>query len=244
MEVHAHTHSARKKWTHYFFEFFMLFLAVFCGFLAEYKLEQTIERHREKEFILSMYEDATLDTANINKSIQLNHERIKYADSLAVLCFHYDGSQQDRTDMYKAQRGCIYYPDLVYPTDRTLFQLKNSGGMRLIRNKNAVESIIAYDNSGRKLVNQQSYYEKYLNEATGSSSHLMNFLQLFNTDKPWSTRYDAAELVNPDKQKLVNLGNSILMFKGVMLQYIVRLKEMEKEALLLMSSLKTEYKLN
>ena len=27
MEVHAHTHTARKKWTHYFWEFLMLFLA-------------------------------------------------------------------------------------------------------------------------------------------------------------------------------------------------------------------------
>ena len=30
MEVHAHTHTARKKWTHYFWEFLMLFPAVFC----------------------------------------------------------------------------------------------------------------------------------------------------------------------------------------------------------------------
>jgi hypothetical protein len=28
MEVHAHTHTERKKWTHYFWEFLMLFLAV------------------------------------------------------------------------------------------------------------------------------------------------------------------------------------------------------------------------
>jgi len=43
MEVHAHSHTVpiaigRKKWTHYFWEFLMLFLAVFCGFLAEYQL--------------------------------------------------------------------------------------------------------------------------------------------------------------------------------------------------------------
>ena len=57
MEVHAHSHTPRKKWTHYFWEFLMLFLAVFCGFLAEYKLEQTIERHREKEYMQLMVED-------------------------------------------------------------------------------------------------------------------------------------------------------------------------------------------
>ena len=35
MEVHAHTHTEKKKFTHYLWEFLMLFLAVFCGFLAE-----------------------------------------------------------------------------------------------------------------------------------------------------------------------------------------------------------------
>jgi hypothetical protein len=55
MEVHHHshlasgeTHTSRKKWTHYFWEFLMLFLAVFCGFLAEYQLEHKIERDKEK----------------------------------------------------------------------------------------------------------------------------------------------------------------------------------------------------
>ncbi len=51
MEVHHHPHTSRKKWTHYFWEFLMLFLAVFCGFLAEYQLEHKIEKDREKQFM-------------------------------------------------------------------------------------------------------------------------------------------------------------------------------------------------
>ena len=47
MEVHTHTHTPRKKWTHYFWEFIMLFLAVFCGFLAENQREHYIEQQRE-----------------------------------------------------------------------------------------------------------------------------------------------------------------------------------------------------
>ena len=43
MEVHHHAHTSRKKWTHYFWEFLMLFLAVFCGFLAR-KREGTYDR--------------------------------------------------------------------------------------------------------------------------------------------------------------------------------------------------------
>ena len=53
MEVHHHSHpghsGSRKKWTHYFWEFLMLFLAVFCGFLAEYQLEHKIEKNRERQ---------------------------------------------------------------------------------------------------------------------------------------------------------------------------------------------------
>lgn len=45
MEVHHHTHHehGKRNWKSYFWEFLMLFLAVFCGFLAEYQLEHTIE---------------------------------------------------------------------------------------------------------------------------------------------------------------------------------------------------------
>jgi hypothetical protein len=52
MEVHHHTHAAhgKKTWKDYFWEFLMLFLAVFCGFLAEYQLEHIIEHQRAKVF--------------------------------------------------------------------------------------------------------------------------------------------------------------------------------------------------
>ena len=61
MEVHtpAHTpdpstlrqaqgsgHWTRKKFTHYLWEFMMLFLAVFCGFLAENFREHKVENER------------------------------------------------------------------------------------------------------------------------------------------------------------------------------------------------------
>ena len=48
MEVHAHTHTERKRLRHYLFEFFMLFLAVFCGFLAENFREHIVEKKTGK----------------------------------------------------------------------------------------------------------------------------------------------------------------------------------------------------
>lgn len=60
----------------------MLFLAVFCGFLAEYKLEHTIEHNREKEFVKSMIEDSQLDTASIQHVIRQKKMQKLYSDSL------------------------------------------------------------------------------------------------------------------------------------------------------------------
>src|SRR6188474_160840 len=85
MEVHAHAHTSRKKWTHYFWEFLMLFFAVFCGFLAEYALEHKIEADREEKYVRSMLEDLKLDTAGINGIIQRRTRRIKQIDSLFLL---------------------------------------------------------------------------------------------------------------------------------------------------------------
>ena len=69
MEVPAHTHTARRKWTNYFWEFPMLFLAVFCGFLAEYSLEHKIEKDREKQYIRSFIEDLERDTLTLESRI-------------------------------------------------------------------------------------------------------------------------------------------------------------------------------
>ena len=77
MEIHArHSHEVPgKKWTHYLFEFLMLFLAVFCGFLAENQREHMVERRREKDYMINMLEDIKADTANLKQDHQFpNHK--------------------------------------------------------------------------------------------------------------------------------------------------------------------------
>jgi len=142
MEVHTHSHTARKKWTHYFWEFLMLFLAVFCGFLAEYQLEHKIEKNKEKQYIRSFVEDMEADTVSLNSRIRYCELTIKRADSaIAVL------SQQDLDKV----AGEIYYflrwihrSDVFNVNDKTIVQLRNAGGMRLVSSKAVSDSIINY----------------------------------------------------------------------------------------------------
>jgi len=72
MEVHHHAHhEGKKNWKSYFWEFLMLFLAVFCGFLAEYKLEHVIEDQREVKNIRSLIQDLESDTSNLQSYVDL-----------------------------------------------------------------------------------------------------------------------------------------------------------------------------
>ena len=52
----------------------MLFLAVFCGFLAEYQLEHKIEKDRAKELATSFYNELKRDSATI-QTVQMNRQK-------------------------------------------------------------------------------------------------------------------------------------------------------------------------
>ena len=148
MEVHHHTHgshpagTAKKKWAHYFWEFLMLFLAVFCGFLAEYKLEHTIEKSREKQYIRSFADDLAADSADLFTRISFCEISYKRADSLINLLKSPDKAN-NAGDIYYFFR-LIHRSDVFNVNDRTMVQLRNAGGMRLISNKAVSDSMSGY----------------------------------------------------------------------------------------------------
>ena len=160
MEVHAHTHTPRKKWTHYFWEFLMLFLAVFCGFLAENQREHMIEHRREKQFIRSMVEDVKSDTVLLSSAIGVTKEirKVNYQFLEELL------NSEVARNSYKAFYLWIHsdYIANFLQNDRTIQQLKSSGNMRLIRNKNVSDSIMEYDLQVRWLLEVQEKINHFI----------------------------------------------------------------------------------
>ena len=132
MEVHAHSHTARKKWTHYFWEFLMLFLAVFCGFLAENQREHMVEHQREKQFMLSLTEDLKTDILQLEKYKKWRKETNADFDSLIIL-LSTENPESNAYDIYKIANRSFLRTGLPDISERTIQQLKNSGGLRLIR---------------------------------------------------------------------------------------------------------------
>ena len=143
MEVHAHSHTARKKWTHYFWEFLMLFLAVFAGFLAEYQLEHKIEKDRELQYIGSLYEDLKENDKMFSLVLISQRDRIDMMDSMINML--------NAPTRIRGSEGLLYYFARMSPrlqtlaiNNRTFEQLKNSGNFRLIRRIETSNRIMAY----------------------------------------------------------------------------------------------------
>jgi len=151
MEVHAHSHTARKKWTHYFWEFLMLFLAVFCGFLAEYTLEHKIEKDRERQFINSLVNDIKGDITQLNSVIQRRNEKVHRIDSLVYLINSPDFKDHGASIYFNAIHTARLADIRFTANNGTLQQLKNAGGLRLIHDRAVVDSITHYDVSVRNL---------------------------------------------------------------------------------------------
>jgi len=143
MEVHAHTHTARKKWTHYLWEFLMLFLAVFCGFLAENIREHGVEHQREKQYIQSLIADLKNDHQVLARHILHVKTGISMMDSVINIL--------NTPSLIANNTGSLYYLARLGPrlnplstNNRTFEQLKNSGNFRLIRNISTSNKIMTY----------------------------------------------------------------------------------------------------
>jgi hypothetical protein len=155
MEVHKHPHHVthKKKWGEYLLEFFMLFLAVFLGFLAENVREHRVEKERGENYVRAFREDLCKDTAAIMWGLQQLASSSAEGDSLRKMI------QEGRTKSLAEIRKMYVYNInslggfLIPFTDRTEAQLKNSGGMRLITNKKVVDEIVGYWSSKEGLQN-------------------------------------------------------------------------------------------
>lgn len=239
------SNSTTKSWKKYFIEFLMLFLAVTLGFFADNIRDGFTDKAREKEYIISMIEDAENDKENIQKAIQNNTRRKQILDSLSKFCFNYDSKVDSiNIKLYKYYAIVLFRPDFLNPSELTMQQLKNAGGMRLIKSKEAINAILRYDLAEKKLVNQQHYYENYQNNTIESGFKIFNY-KIYNTfkanQKPDSVDF---ELLTNDKIRLVEFGNHAFMYSGVVEYYTMLLEEKSKQADTLISTLQKEYKID
>ncbi len=146
MEVHKHPHHVthKKKWGEYLLEFFMLFLAVFLGFIAENMREHFVEKEREKKYMESLVADLSVDTATINYGLPRKEKKILAIDSIFSFFINNKNATTISGRLFRTLRRTTW--DQRFERNMiTISQLKNAGNMRLVQKKNVADSIGNYD---------------------------------------------------------------------------------------------------
>ena len=245
MEVHAHTHTPRKKWTHYFWEFLMLFFAVFCGFLAEYQLEHKIEKNREKQYMQSMIKDLSTDLKNISSSITEKENMIRMGDSVTQTFIR--GTYTEETGrLYFNARNFSTFKNVFLMTDGTLMQLKNSGGLRLIRKFIIVDSLQAYDNLYQQfLISQQNEIDYLMDyrDIMGKIFDIKVFDGMVKTYPDIIMPDGNPPLFNTDKQLINEFLVKVHLLKRTKLAELFYLGQLKVMASNLIASIKKAYHL-
>ena len=243
MEVHAHSHTARKKWTHYFWEFLMLFLAVFCGFLAEYQLEHKIEKDREMQYMETMIEDLRTDSAMFEINIKQRASRIVMMDSLVTLLNSPDQSLKGN-EIYFFARS-ISPPTNMFPNDRTIEQLKSSGNLRLIRNKDISNEIMTYDQFIRQTLFEMDDEIEIRGEYRRIASKVFRttiFHEMIASDTIVKPK-DNPKLYTSNPDLVNELIGAIQYFKRVHQAQFIRSEKLLTQAKQLSDFIKKEYQL-
>jgi hypothetical protein len=248
MEVHHHSHipaSREKKWTHYFWEFLMLFLAVFCGFLAENQREHFIEHKREKQFILSLINDLKLDTSELESKISVMKPKMLRIDSVL---YPLTKLQNDKLPV----EICIILSKVLYTrhffsNDGTIQQLKESGGLRLIRKRGVVDSLEAYHYQIKRIMLRQEFtiannmeVRKILNNFINGKDYFENRYESVYGLKP----YAPDKLVKIHPLYLNELINSLMFVRNADDFDVSMLNDAKKMAVNMINYLSNEYNLS
>ena len=184
MEVHHHPHVEKKGFKEYFLEFLMIFLAVTMGFFAESIREHLVEKAKEKEYMKEIVENLKYDTIRCRLNAENNVLLLSGLDSL-------------RNELKQAIKGninanALYYFSFQYTgkchgaafNTSTIIELKNSGSLRLIENKNIVNGIADYYE--RKIAATQIFLPDAqdvdkISEEFFSLTGLDDFIQSYNS---------------------------------------------------------------
>jgi hypothetical protein len=240
MEVHQHTHhEGKKNWRSYFWEFLMLFLAVFCGFLAENQREHYVENKREKVYMRSLVEDLDTDIKQLSTYINWKKELIKELDSLIIICSNHI-PENNAYSIYKLSDRTILRFGLPEISERTIQQLKNSGGLRLIRKEDVSAEInVHYLNVNR----MKSIYEieKLIRvDLLRTRGELLNASILFKIDDP-TLSTTSFSLISKDPLIMNRFINDLLSAEQTSSGLLTQLNYVKASSLNLKKLIQKEY---
>ena len=243
MEVHAHAHTERKKWTHYLWEFVMLFLAVFCGSLAENQREHMLEKKREKEYMESMVKDLQTDTAACSRAFQLAAQQSDLQDSLIHLINFGKPDGANIQKLYLLAYSTTRIIHAAFET-RTAVQLKNSGSMRLIGNSIVADSIRAYWTTQETADKISDRIENEGVDVRNVAARIFNNKYVILSDLRIGaspTILPGATFIHNDPALFAEYSNKVFTKRRIVNNYMIFMTRASEEATRLIGQIRKEY---
>ena len=244
MEVHhPHSHHGPKKWKEHFLELFMLFLAVSLGFFAENQREHYVERHRETQYMESLVEDLKNDTIEFNNVTKGNKRLVNKIDTALTIFYQDQWNDSILKKLYIVNLSYLG-GNLVYLSERTSSQLKNAGGMRLIRKQNITDQIAEYWHLAEYGKAYGEVYEELKIRAREQSYSIFN-QKYYNNIAAMAigtTIDDGVKLMTNDKTVLAEFANRLSHIRNATEKVqLVIIEKQKAAATKLLLDIKKEY---
>lgn len=154
-----------KSFKSYLYEFLVLFVAVFMGFLAENFRENLSEKKQERTLIRSLWNDLNTDVARLSELIEENETKVDQMwefTGIRDLDFGADSNQVHFVEMMKPIMLWTVFP--FEPSRASLNQLQGTGLMSSL-NASLAREISLY----AVILEQNEYATQILIERTGET---------------------------------------------------------------------------
>lgn len=255
MEVHHHSHHP-KKWKEYLSEFFMLFFAVFAGFMAESYLEYRVERHKEHDYLVSMVKDLQMDTADMNNKMK---NMTLLIDTSEVMVNILTKKDITRYDAYQIYNHAVYLETkdcFLQFANGTIDQLRNAGGFRVILNKEINDKIKDYIiDQGRLNLQTELFRIEWTNSKHQKLNLLYNNIYISNWEDFNNLKIKVKEsslneiknstgsyFLSNDRKDLIKYANSISSQNGYLRVYKIITKNQIQKATALIKLIQEDIK--
>jgi hypothetical protein len=215
----------------------MLFLAVFCGFLAEYQLEHKIEKERVKKYMHDMVESLKYDTTRISRNVNENKIVHSELDSFRFEIKEAINGRPNTNRLYYYYLKINQYGIAAF-NKSVITQLKNSGSLRLVKSDSLLNEMLDYYE--RKVFGSETFQQHAQKSLEALSERAIGVFstQSFNfvasaTDSTFSKAIDETDnsnyssvindkslkLLSSDPKELEMLNTAALRFEWSLIYY-------------------------
>ncbi|MCY7310024.1 MAG: hypothetical protein LH619_04530, partial [Chitinophagaceae bacterium] len=205
--------------------------------------EHKIEKDREKQYIRSFIEDLSSDTSFIAIHLNRKIEKKKDLDSLIWYLNSPEPNQYGQRIYFFGRQ--LTRTINFFPADGTIKQLKNSGGLRLIKNQQASDSIMAYDKAVELIQLTQNRQDNEVSEIRPMMGKLMdpNILETMIDGDVIRPPSGNPPLRTVNKEFILDFIYAVHQLKGSNDLNQVRLQRLKERAIGIILFLKNEYHL-